>query len=230
MKIDDRIGQESGVYIIRNVVSGSFYIGSAVHIRKRIINHRGDLRRGKHHNKPLAHAWAKYGEGAFVAERIQACEKHELYAVEQWWMDLMQPDYNVKPIAEPGWLGLKMPADAVKKMRARLTGRRLSESHCKNIGDSRRGVRRPQAVAAKVTASRARTIAGRLAVGLPGLVVTKKRKDRKLSDEQALDIRSRWVPRGRGGKAPMQGPSIKQLAAEYGVSFPVARKAAKGLR
>jgi group I intron endonuclease len=229
MKIATEINGESGVYIIRNTVSGKRYVGSAVHLRKRIVNHRSDLSRGKHHNKPLTMAWEKYGPIAFVAELLEYCQKDRLYEVEQKWIDALKPEYNAKPNAEPGWLGMKMPAEAVEKMRASLTGRKLSQEHRKNIGDATRGIPRPIAVVERAALKRRESIQARIASGRPGLVITKRRKDKKLSAKQAEELKGKWVPRGRGGKAPMRGPSIKQLAMEYGVSYPVARKAIFGI-
>lgn len=229
MKIAVEINGSSGVYVIRNTISGKCYVGSAIHLRKRITNHRSDLVRGKHHNKPLSRAWAKYDSGVFTVDLLEYCPPDRLYQTEQKWIDILKPDYNAKRNAEPGWLGMKMPKQSVEKMRASLTGRKLSASHRKNIGDALRGVPRPPGVARRAAESRREKIAERMSKGLPGLNVTKRRKDAKLSVEQVEEIRGKWVPRGRGGKAPMRGPSIKQLANQYGVSYAVARKAALGI-
>ena len=41
------------VYFIKNITNGLFYIGSTKDFEKRIIAHKRQLKRGKHHNKFL---------------------------------------------------------------------------------------------------------------------------------------------------------------------------------
>lgn len=52
---------KSGVYLIRNTVSGREYVGSSADIDKRWSGHKSDLRRGVHANRYLQNAWNKYG-------------------------------------------------------------------------------------------------------------------------------------------------------------------------
>ena len=55
----------SGIYVIRNLVTGKIYVGSAVIIGKRVYEHRRLLMLGTHGNRLLQRAWAKYGSDAF---------------------------------------------------------------------------------------------------------------------------------------------------------------------
>ena len=55
----------SGIYIIRNLINGNVYIGSAVRIDSRKRQHLHKLRSGKHENGHLQKAWNKYGEDSF---------------------------------------------------------------------------------------------------------------------------------------------------------------------
>jgi transcriptional regulator of aromatic amino acid metabolism len=50
---------------------------------------------------------------------------------------------------------------------------------------------------------------------------------RALTDEQREAIRREYVPRQRGGRNHGTGPSLKQLAARYGVSYTAARNAVR---
>jgi transcriptional regulator of aromatic amino acid metabolism len=50
---------------------------------------------------------------------------------------------------------------------------------------------------------------------------------RALTDEQREAIRREYVPRQRGGRNHGPGPSLKQLAARYGVSYTAARNAVR---
>ncbi len=41
----------SGIYAIRNVLNGKVYVGSAVNLKKRQIQHWADLVAGRHFNR-----------------------------------------------------------------------------------------------------------------------------------------------------------------------------------
>jgi group I intron endonuclease len=94
-----------GVYVIRNLVNGKRYIGSAaVSFRKRWDIHKSDLNRGKHHNSKLQRAWAKYGAECFEFQIVEYCLPQHCIAQEQVYLDLyLQRDptkvYNLHPIA-----------------------------------------------------------------------------------------------------------------------------------
>jgi len=60
-----KILRNCGVYIINNKLNGHNYIGSSVNIKKRFSTHKTDLRKNKHPNRYLQHAWNKYGEENF---------------------------------------------------------------------------------------------------------------------------------------------------------------------
>lgn len=73
----------SGIYKIINLVNGKFYIGSAVHFRKRWELHRSNLRNNKHDNRHLQNAWNLYGEKIFKFEILKFCDKENLLVNEQ---------------------------------------------------------------------------------------------------------------------------------------------------
>jgi hypothetical protein len=90
-----------GVYAIVNVNNGKRYVGSSRNIRARIQVHRSKLRLGKHHSPILQFAWKKHGgNDAFRVEVLEYCDnENKLYGLEQRYMDALQPEYNVGPIA-----------------------------------------------------------------------------------------------------------------------------------
>lgn len=55
----------SGIYAIVNTINNKQYIGSAINIKSRWVDHKKRLRKGNHHCKHLQFAWNKYGESAF---------------------------------------------------------------------------------------------------------------------------------------------------------------------
>jgi group I intron endonuclease len=84
----------SGIYYIGSIVDGKIYIGSAVNFRKRFQLHRSLFKRNKHHNKHLQSAWNKHGSANFIFEIIENTSKEELLKKEQFWIDILKPEYN----------------------------------------------------------------------------------------------------------------------------------------
>lgn len=120
----------SGVYRIRNMENGKFYIGSSVNIRWRAHKHLSQLRRGVHRNAHLQAAFNAYGEQAFCFEMIEACEVAELLSCEQRHIDLLNPHYNICPVAG-NTLGYRHTEESKAKMAVVNKGnqRHLGKKH-----------------------------------------------------------------------------------------------------
>lgn len=84
----------SGVYEIRDA-AGRSYIGSSVDVRVRWREHKRALNANAHHNPKLQAAWLRDGAAAFTFEILQCVEERQLRAVEQYWIDVRKPWYNV---------------------------------------------------------------------------------------------------------------------------------------
>lgn len=80
------------VYQIQNILNNKSYIGSTKDLRKRILRHLNDLKRGKHHSIPLQRAYDKYGD---VFNFIILEETENLFEREQYWIDRILPEYNI---------------------------------------------------------------------------------------------------------------------------------------
>lgn len=89
----------SGIYKIENIINGKFYIGSAERLIKRKNNHLCYLRNGTHTNIKLQRAWDKYGEDCFKFSIIENCENNLLIKREQYYIDSLNPFYNICRIA-----------------------------------------------------------------------------------------------------------------------------------
>jgi group I intron endonuclease len=82
-----------GVYRIRNITSGKFYIGSSNGIYKRWEVHKRQLRAGNHHNPVLQASWNKHGEDFFKFEILTTCaSQEEMLACEQKLIDTHYDD------------------------------------------------------------------------------------------------------------------------------------------
>jgi len=96
----------SGIYQIRNLKNNNIYIGSTNDFDIRWKRHRHALRKSDHWNPYLQNAWNKYGEESFVFEILERFfHKSFLIELEQYYIDNLEPEYNVAKIAGGGNLG-----------------------------------------------------------------------------------------------------------------------------
>lgn len=89
-----------GIYKIENIINGNLYIGSCSNYNVRKGSHLCLLRQNKHHSIILQRAFNKYSEKNFIFELIEELQdKNNLIEREQHYMDLLNPVYNICPIA-----------------------------------------------------------------------------------------------------------------------------------
>lgn len=118
--------REAIVYKISNIKNGKFYIGSTVEPKKRQNNHFTALRYNKHYNKKLQNSWNKYGEDSFKFEIIEISDEINILKREQYYIDILNPNYNICPIAY-STLGRKATKETKIKMSKAQTGRKQTE-------------------------------------------------------------------------------------------------------
>lgn len=128
----------SGIYSIVNMVNGRRYIGSATYLSHRQNDHRRSLRNGTHTNRHLQRAWDKYGESAFAFEVLEECKIQYLVEREQWWMDVVRPDYNLVPRAGSN-LGMNHTEEARHRMSEATKGRKFTDEHRLHLSESQKG-------------------------------------------------------------------------------------------
>jgi hypothetical protein len=75
-----------GVYLILHKPSGFGYIGSSVHIVRRIGYHRNALDRGHHPSPRLQELWTRDGKEAFEAKVLECCSKEGRWLIEDHWL------------------------------------------------------------------------------------------------------------------------------------------------
>ena len=107
---------KSGIYKIKNIITGDCYIGSAKNYLERWQRHRKDLRKNKHHSIYLQRAFTKYGESSFIYGIIEYCELNELEEKENLAIQLYKPCYNICPTAY-SQIGRKLSEDHINKLR-----------------------------------------------------------------------------------------------------------------
>ena len=72
----------AGIYLITNTETGTQYVGQAVNIRTRWIQHIQELRARKHCNQALQEDFDKYGEDAFDFKVLEVVEDSPVLDIE----------------------------------------------------------------------------------------------------------------------------------------------------
>lgn len=135
----------SGIYKITNTVTGDFYIGSAVDLRRRFGEHRCALVGNRHINTHLQRSWNKYGADSFTFETVLYCDKEHLLEREQFYIDNDKPSYNICLIAGSN-LGRKFSdevkqhmSEAHKGERNYWFGKHITEETKQKISEAKMG-------------------------------------------------------------------------------------------
>jgi group I intron endonuclease len=129
----------TGVYVIRNSVSGNIYIGSSSRdICARFHEHRCSLRKNNHDNSHLQHAWNKYGEDNFTFSTLEECTPEQCIEREQWWMDFLKPEYNIAPIAG-STRGFRHTEETKWRLGEAKRGKKLTEETKQRMSEAKRG-------------------------------------------------------------------------------------------
>ena len=105
-----------GVYKITNLVTGDFYIGASNNVARRKSQHFTNKKSG--HTQKFDDDILRYGRDAFSVEVIEECRKEELWEREQYYLQTLQPRYNVR------WRGCKRSEETKARVSKALTGKK----------------------------------------------------------------------------------------------------------
>ena len=86
----------SGVYEIVNTITGDFYIGSSIDLKKREKEHFSESVWRQNQNKPLYKYMQQYGKENFLFKTIWLCVPKELKKYEQLAIKKYNPKYNIR--------------------------------------------------------------------------------------------------------------------------------------
>jgi group I intron endonuclease len=116
---------KSGVYRWIYKETGKFYVGSAVNLSKRFVKYYSikEISKG---TMSIYKALLKYGYSMFILEILEYCKPEVLIEREQYYIDLLKPEYNILTTAG-SLLGFKHSEETKKKMREVKLGRIFSE-------------------------------------------------------------------------------------------------------
>ena len=143
----------SGVYAIRNTISGRVYVGSGI-LKRRRFGHFALLRQGKHHSPVFQRSYNLHGEAAFVFEVLEhVTDSNLLAAREQFWIDRLHAacprhGLNAAPIAGRDFL---ITLNRTRKGQKRPP---FTAEHRARIAAARRGTKASAETKAKMSAIR----------------------------------------------------------------------------
>ena len=135
---------KSGIYIFINKVNQKCYIGSAVDLNKRRLDHLCLLRQNNHHSRHFQRSFNKHKENNFLWFILERVEKSDLIKKEQYYMDILNPEYNICKIANSS-LGVKRSKETCDKIGKAKMGNTnwlgiiKSKSHRENISNGLKG-------------------------------------------------------------------------------------------
>ncbi len=109
----------SGIYKITNLVNNKFYIGSAVDLKEREYEHFRRLSKNNHCNILLQNSFNKYKKESFIFEVLKLCNKKDLILKEQYYIDSLNPVFNICKIAG-NKLEVKHKEESKEKLRRTL--------------------------------------------------------------------------------------------------------------
>ena len=120
---------ESGIYKIQSkTFPERFYIGSSSNMNGRWSAHKNRLKLRLHHSGYLQNHFNKYGLGDLVFSVIEKCSIDNLITREQFYVDSLNPPFNM--CKEAGSTrGIKLPPCFGEKTRKRFKGIPFTQDH-----------------------------------------------------------------------------------------------------
>ena len=123
--MDITFKNKSGIYIIKTKINNRYYIGSAINLYNRKHIHLTHLKNNKHHNSKLQRFVNKYGIDNLYFECVELCEKEDLIKKEQFYIDTLNPYFNIAKIAGSN-LGIKITKEQSEKLSKLRKGKQNS--------------------------------------------------------------------------------------------------------
>lgn len=128
------IKNKSGIYFIS--INDNLYIGSACNIYQRLHNHKSNLLKGVHKNIIIQRSYNKYKNLYFGI--LKFVEKESLIKEEQFFIDNLKPEYNIRKIADSN-KGIKFTAEHKEKLSKSIKNslkNKVDNSYRKRIGET----------------------------------------------------------------------------------------------
>jgi group I intron endonuclease len=112
---------KSGIYMWTNKITGDIYIGQSVDLANRLKRYYNENYLEKNKSFLISRALIKYSHSCFSLTILEYCDKSELNEREQYYLDSLEPDYNILKVAG-SLLGYTFTEDAKAKISKALKG------------------------------------------------------------------------------------------------------------
>jgi len=191
------------IYQIQNTINGKIYIGSTVGYKRRFRDHKRELNKNIHHNIKLQRAWNKYGGECFSFSIIEENLGTKVFQVERenYYLQKHKPfldeiGYNI--LNEAFISASTIYSDEIKKAASeRMKGSKNPMFGKYGSLNGKFGKPLSLETRRKQSISRRKKFIGEKAGNV------------KLTEQQVLEIRAKYIPRVY---------SSTKLAQEYDVS------------
>ena len=134
---------KSGIYLFTNKINGKKYVGSSLDLCKRFKNYFNvAYLLDKKDKMNIYKALIAYGFINFKLDILEHCEPSKLVEREQYYLDLLKPEYNILKIAgSPA--GVKRSIDTILKLKAKALNRSEEtqakiKAHLKKLNSSQK--------------------------------------------------------------------------------------------
>lgn len=127
-KLRKYIINKPGIYCIKNNKSGKIYVGSSINLYYRIKDHKVRLLENKHSNDHLQKSFNNSGIEYFTIKILKFTilpEKNILEKYEQYYIDLLNPEYNILKEAYKN-SSYKHTPEIIEKIRKSGIGRKTN--------------------------------------------------------------------------------------------------------
>lgn len=112
---------KSGVYMLTNTTTGNIYVGQSTDLSKRFIKYFCLSYIKSKESLIISRALIKYGYTNFSVSILEYCDKSHLIQREQYYLDKLNPEYNILKIAGSS-RGYKHSQDSKDKKSKALKG------------------------------------------------------------------------------------------------------------
>lgn len=131
-----------GIYLIKHIPTERVYVGSSVNVRARLLWHKRELVRNKHHNDRLQRSWNFHGADEFdFSLHCIVDGEDQLFPAEQYFMDLygsINTGFNMQTAAFYGDR-CRFTDEVRAKLSASRTGVPRSQETCHKIAEAHKG-------------------------------------------------------------------------------------------
>lgn len=132
----------AGVYALISKVSNKFYVGSSIKLTDRLLDYMQPAYLGQQTRRPILRAIVKYGLINFIFVILETCPTLDTLQREQYWLDLLKPEYNLSPTAG-STLGVTISEETKAQLRFAHLGKTHTLETRLQMSETKRGPNNP---------------------------------------------------------------------------------------